>query len=55
MFLIRGAGLGAQCFVRSANVRAKPELARGVRGMPPPENFGKTDAPQSERIYSTMY
>ena len=49
MFLIRGAGLGAQCFARSANLRAKLELAKGVQGdaplppppppPPPPENF----------------
>ena len=59
MFLIRG-GWPAQCFARSANVRAKVKLARGVRGHAPPENFRKTDAlrsilVQSEPICSTLY
>ena len=53
-------GWPVQCFVRSANVRAKPELARGVGGHAPPENFRKTDAlrsilVQSEPICSTLY
>ena len=37
--LLDQGGWPAQCFAQSAKVQAKPELARGVQGHAPPENF----------------